>query len=68
MINNHLAILEMLMINHINATSQLVGHDLDSRKLLKELLKELRKLDCYRLQVSISQALAMNNVAYYNPF
>ena len=43
-------------------------HDLDSQKLLRDLLKELRKLHCYRLQFSISQALAMNNVLYYNPF
>ena len=58
----------MLMINHKNAASQLVGHDLDSRKLLRDPLKELRKLHCYRLQVFISQALTMGNVAYYNPF
>ena len=57
----------MLMIIHKNATSQLEGHDSDSRKLLRDLLKELIKLHCYRLQVSISQALAIDNVAYYNP-
>ena len=56
------------MINHKIATSQLVGHDLDSRKLLRDLFKELRKLYCYRLQVSFSQALAIFNVANYNPF
>ena len=49
-------------------TSQLVGHDLDSRKHLKDLLEELRKLHCYWLQASISQALAIDNIAYYNPF
>ena len=63
-----LAILEMLMIKHKNATSQLVRHDVDSRKLLRDLLKEPRKLHCYRLQVSISQALAIDSVAYYNSF
>ena len=31
----------MLMINHKNAISQLAGHDLDSQKLLRDLLKEL---------------------------
>ena len=54
--DNHLGILEMLMTNHKNATSQLVGPDLDSRKLLRDLLKEFQKLRNYRLQVSISQA------------
>ena len=56
------------MINHENATLQVVGHDLDSRKLLRDLLKDLRRLHCYRLQISISQALAKDNVAYNNPF
>ena len=56
------------MINHKNAASQLVGHDLSSRKLLKDLLKEPRNLRFYQLQVSISQALAIDNAVYYNPF
>ena len=30
------------MINHKNANSQLVGHDLESQKLLAGLLKELK--------------------------
>ena len=63
-----LVILEVLMINHKNTTSQLEVHDSESQKPLRDLLKELRKLHCYRLQVSISQELAIDNVAYYNPF
>ena len=58
----------MLIINHKNATSQLVSHDLDSRKLLRDLLEELRKLHYYRLEVSISQVLAIDSIAFYNPF
>ena len=50
-----------------NVTSQLVGHDLDSRKLSRDLLKEFQKLHCYRLQISITQALAIDNFAWYNP-
>ena len=64
LINNHLVISESLIINRKNATSQSVGHHLDSRKLLRDLLKDLRKLHCYRLQISIFQALAIDNVAY----
>ena len=47
--NNDLAILEISMVNHKNAASQLVGHDLDSQKLLANSLKELQKLHYYRL-------------------
>ena len=53
----------MLMINHKNPTLQLVGHNLDSRKLFRDLLKELQKLHCYRLQIFITQALAIDNFA-----
>ena len=49
------------MINRKNATLQLVGHDLNSRKLFRDLLKELQKLHCYRLQVSITKALVIDN-------
>ena len=45
-----------------------LGHDLDSQKLLTNLLKKLQKLHYYRLEVSISQALGISNVAPYNPF
>ena len=62
LINNTSVILEMLTINHKNETWQLVGSD------SRDLLKKLRKLHCYRLRVSISQALAIGNVAYYKPF
>ena len=55
----------MLIVIHNNTTSQLVSHNLDSRKLLRDLLKEL---DYYQMQVSIYQALAIDNDAYYNPF
>ena len=58
----------MLMTNYKNATSQLVGHDLDSWRILRDLLKELRKLHGFRLQISISQALVIDNNAYYNFF
>ena len=64
----HLVILEMLMINHKNTTSQLEGHDSDCEKPFRDLLKELGKLHCYRLKVSIFQELPIGNVAYYNPF
>ena len=56
------AITELLMINHKYTTLQLVGHDLDSRKLLGDLLKELQMFHCYRLQTSIFQALTIDNV------
>ena len=59
--------LEMLMINHKNSTSQLVGYELGSRKLSRDLLKEFQKLHYYPLPVTISQPLAKDNVAYYNP-
>ena len=39
----------MLMIIRKDVTSQLLGQDLDSRKFLRDLLKELRKLHFYRL-------------------
>ena len=57
----------MLMINHKNSTSQLVGYELGSRKLSRDLLKEFQKLHYYPLLVTISQPLAKDNVAYYNP-
>ena len=56
------------MTDHKKATLQLVGDDFDSRKLMRDLLKELRKPYFYQLQVSISQALAIGNVVHYNPF
>ena len=56
------------MINQKNATSHLKDHDLDSLKLFTDLLKELRKLHYYWLQVYISHVLVINNVTYYNPF
>ena len=55
------------MINHKNSTSQLVGYELGSRKLSRDLLKEFQKLHYYPLPVTISQPLAKDNVAYYNP-
>ena len=47
---------------------QLLGHKLGSRKLLTDLLKERQKFHYYGLQVFISQALAIDSIAYYNPF
>ena len=60
--NDHSAILETLMINHKNATFQLMGYDLDSQKLLTDLLREHQNLFYYLMQVSISQALALDNI------
>ena len=56
LINNNLAILNTLIINHSNATWQLIGHNLDNQKLLRDLLDVLQKFHFYRLQVFISQA------------
>ena len=47
---------------HENAASQLLGHDLDSRKLLRNMLKELRKLHCYRLQEHTVKYTVQRNV------
>ena len=47
---------------------QLLGHKLGSQKLLTDLLKERQKFHYYGLQVFISQGLAIDNIAYYNPF
>ena len=43
LINNYWVILEILMINHKNVTSQLVG--LDSQKSSRDLLKEFVVID-----------------------
>ena len=56
LINNNSAILNTLMINHNNATWQLIGLNLDNQKLLRDLLDVLQKFRFYRLQVFISQA------------
>ena len=60
--NDHSAILETLMISHKNATFQLMGYDLDSQKLLTDLLREHQNLFYYLMQVSISQASALDNI------
>ena len=49
-------------MHHKNTVSQLEGQDLDSQKLLTDLLKKLQKLHFCRLQVWISQVLAIGSV------